>query len=108
MPGSANKLRIFEAGKLTFPWPYFAAVFAFSLILFIDKILWSHSHSHGDESETNSHHDLELGTSNDANAQDQQSDFDLEKENGFQKHALAANEDFVSAYKKYLFITKKI
>jgi hypothetical protein len=105
MPGSANKLRIFNGGKIGFPWPYFAAVFAFSLILFIDKILWSHSHSHGDESEGNSHHNLELGTHN--NAQDQKSDYDSEEDKGFENHALAANEDFVQAYKKYLFIAQK-
>ena len=52
LPEADEKLKIglgiaHKQHKDIFPYTYLAGICSFSLILFIDKILFSHSHSHG-------------------------------------------------------------
>jgi len=59
MPETTHAFEVEEGADESFPWPFFAAVCSYSLILFIDKVLFDthsnnvfgHGHSHGGPSE---------------------------------------------------------
>lgn len=66
MPETTHAFEVEEGEDESFPWPFFAAVCSYSLILFIDKVLFdTHSnnvfgHGHGGPNEP--HHDLDPKT----------------------------------------------
>jgi zinc transporter 1/2/3 len=45
LPEAQASMEKFNKGKESFPWPFFAATASFSLVLFIDKVLFN-NHDH--------------------------------------------------------------
>lgn len=66
MPETTHAFEVEEGEKESFPWPYFAAVCSYSLILFIDKVLFNtHADNvfgHGHGGQNDKYHDSDPKT----------------------------------------------